>query len=431
MAKSIVVLSRHHRPRRNRTIFVPKCTALSTELADKRFDMRLLPSDPDIETIVSRIKSGDIDLQPDFQRGEVWSQAKKQRLVDSVLRDWHVPPIHVIEDVQTRKQEVLDGQQRLVAIRDFIDGEFSLDGKIEPIDDGLAPLHGCKYRDLPDVWKRRFNQFTIRLFRIVDYRAGEPGELFFRLNQPTSLTGAEQRNAFFGPVRAQIKELVEALEEMGLDKNFLGFSNSRMAYDDVLSRVALFIERGSLDAKVKSSDLIELYRSETPLAQDTTRLIYESLKLFSETRRHRKFGMRFNKATLSTWLMFTVRCLLHDYRWMTPEILSKFIDHFEEMRLLGSLQSGLVASLVSSDWLFNVYQSRSTARVADVSSVLLRDATLWLVFHDFVTTLDGSIARPEINQLRQVFVPDSSADQPLEDDAVARRLIESGWGRLA
>jgi hypothetical protein len=218
---------------------------------------------------------------------------------------------------------------------------------------------------------------------------------------------------------------------MGLDKNFLGFSNSRMAYDDVLSRVALFIERGSLDAKVKSSDLIELYRSEAPLAPHTMRLIHESLELLSETRKHRKFGMRFNKATLSTWLMFTVRCLVHDYKWMSPEILSKFIDYFEETRLLGSLQSDQVASLVPSDWLFNVYQSRSTARVADVSSVLLRDATLWLVFHDFVATLDGSIARPEIKQFHQVFVLDSSTNQPLEDDAVARRLIESGWGRLA
>ena len=65
--------------------------------------MRLLPSDPDIETIVSCIKSGDIDLQPDFQRGEVWSMTKKQRLIDSVLRDWHEPPIHVIENPKTRK----------------------------------------------------------------------------------------------------------------------------------------------------------------------------------------------------------------------------------------------------------------------------------------------------------------------------------------
>jgi hypothetical protein len=392
--------------------------------------MRLLPSDPDIETIVSRIKSGDIDLQPDFQRGEVWSRAKKQRLVDSVLRDWHVPPIHVIEDVQTRKQEVLDGQQRLVAIRDFIDGEFALDGEIEPIDEGLLALHGSKYRDMPDVWKRRFHQFTIRLFRIVDYRPGEPGELFFRLNQPTSLTGAEQRNAFFGPVRAQIKGLVEALEELGLGKESLGFSNSRMAYDDVLSRVALSLERGSLDMKIKSSDLIELYRSEVSLSPETTRLIHEALRLFSDSRSYRGMEMKFNKATLSTWLLFAARCLVRDYDWLTAELLAKFMDYFETARLLSPLGSEPIASLVPSEWLFNVYGSRSTARVADVSSVLLRDATLWLVFNDFIAAEDEAIDAPDIDHLRSAFAHDFSTGQPLEDDTVARRLVENGWGHL-
>ncbi|CAM4228849.1 DUF262 domain-containing protein [Bordetella tumbae] len=393
--------------------------------------MRLLPSDPDIETIVSRIKSGDIDLQPDFQRGEVWTRAKKQRLVDSVLRDWHVPPIHVIEDVQTRKQEVLDGQQRLAAIRDFVDGEFALDGTIEPLDDGLTPLHGSKYRDLPETWRRRFNQFTIRLFRIVDYRPGEPGELFFRLNQPTSLTGAEQRNAFFGPVRAQIKSLVEGLNEMGLGKDFLGFSNSRMAYDDVLSRVALFLERGSLDIKVKSSDLIELYRSETPLTPETTRLIHEALELFGKTREHLMVDMKFNKATLSTWLLFTVRCLTRDYDWMSAKTLADFMEYFEKARLLGSSHSERVSSTVSTEWLFNVYVSRSTARVADVSSVLLRDATLWLVFDEFIRAHAINTARPDIDSILSAFAYDPNSNQPPEDDSVARRLIENGWGDLA
>src|SRR5580698_9833218 len=186
--------------------------------------MRLLPSDPDVETIVSRIQSGDIDLQPEFQRGEVWGKLKKQRLVDSILRDWHVPPIHVIENPETRKQEVLDGQQRLAAIRDFVNGHFPVDGLIEPPDPGIQSLDGLHFRELPEEWRRRFNQFTIRLFRIVDYRSAEPAEIFFRLNQPASLTGAEQRNAFFGPVRQQIKNLVDVAVQRGLDKDFIGFS---------------------------------------------------------------------------------------------------------------------------------------------------------------------------------------------------------------
>jgi hypothetical protein len=90
---------------------------------------------------------------------------------------------------------------------------------------------------------------------------------------------------------------VEALDEMEPGKDVLGFSNSRMAYDDVLSRVALSIERGSLEAKVKSSDLIELYRSKASLARETPRLIHGSLKLsgdkslrlLSVMRRHHVF----------------------------------------------------------------------------------------------------------------------------------------------
>lgn len=170
--------------------------------------MRLLPSDPDIQTIVSRIKNGDYDLQPDFQRGEVWGDSKKRRLIDSVLRDWHVPPIHVVEVRETAKQEVLDGQQRLVAIRDFVNGVIKVDGKIQPFDDEIIKLDGMTYSELPEFWRRRFDQFTIRVFKITDYSPEEPGELFFRLNQPTNLTSAEQRNAFFGPARQQVKKLV-------------------------------------------------------------------------------------------------------------------------------------------------------------------------------------------------------------------------------
>jgi hypothetical protein len=188
--------------------------------------MRLLPSDPDISTIIKRIKDGDINLQPDFQRGEVWSIAKKQRLIDSILRDWH---IHVVEVKDSSKLDVLDGQQRLAAIRDFVNGFFYVDGAIAPINDDILNLNGLGYADLTDKWRRRFDQFTIRIFKITDYSPQEPGELFFRLNQPVSLTSAEQRNDFYGEARGQIKSLVELLNVLGMGKEDIGFSNSRMA----------------------------------------------------------------------------------------------------------------------------------------------------------------------------------------------------------
>ncbi len=86
--------------------------------------MHLTPSDPDVATIYRKIKTARLDLQPNFQRGEVWGKAKKQRLIDSILRGWHIPPVHVIKVPGSEQQEVLDGQQRLVAIRDFIGNKF-------------------------------------------------------------------------------------------------------------------------------------------------------------------------------------------------------------------------------------------------------------------------------------------------------------------
>ncbi len=393
--------------------------------------MRLLPSDPDVETIVSRIRSGDIDLQPDFQRGEVWGKPKKQRLIDSILRDWHVPPIHVIENRKTRKQEVLDGQQRLASIRDFVGGLFPVDGNTEPLDPAIRALDGEYYRDLSEEWRRRFNQFTIRVFRIVDYQASEPAELFFRLNQPASLTGAEQRNAFFGPVREQIRELVQYLEGKGLNKSFLAFSNSRMAYDDVLSRTALAVERRTLAEKITSADLEALYRKDSPLRSETIDLIAEATRTLVEVAEGKRSAFpKFNKATLFSWLIFLVRGLLTGVSIRSHGQLRGFLSYFEAIRntALHDPDSAArqLAGLAPAARLFAIYETRASSRVADVSSVILRDAVIWLAFEDFWSSevKAPKLAIVELEALHAAFYPRQNL---LEDDLIARKLIEHGW----
>ncbi len=395
--------------------------------------MRLIPSDPDVETIVGRIKSGDLDLQPEFQRGEVWTRAKKQKLIDSILRDWHVPPIHVIENAKSQRHEVLDGQQRLAAIRDFVDNKFPVDGSIEPLDTAIQSLGDLYYSDLPSEWRRRFNQFTIRLFRIVDYRSAEPAEIFFRLNQPTSLTGAEQRNAFFGPVREQIKRLVIELERGTSDKTFIGFSNSRMAYDDVLSRTALAIQRNSLAEKITASDLAGLYRSDSPLGDRTISLVSHVVAIFSGASEVGSLSPKFNKATLFSWLMVIARAALCGYSSLNSRQLAKFLEYFEVTRMSVGLDpeySGrYLAGKISVARLFSIYENRSSARVADVSSVILRDAVLWLELEDFASSnIDlQHLSRIGIERLHSAFRAGVKSE---DDDMISRRLISEGWGQL-
>lgn len=401
-----------------------------TQSTQKRASMRLVPSDPDVATVISRIEAGDLNLQPDFQRGEVWSKQKKQRLVDSILRDWHVPPIHVVELAESKQEEVLDGQQRLVAIRDFAKGRFAVDGTIQPTDPKIEALDGLHFDQLPLDVRRQFNKFTVRVFRIVDYQAAEPAELFFRLNQPTALTTAEQRNAFFGTVRKQIKELVEYTGKLGIDKSFLSFSNSRMAYDDVLSRVAFSLEAKSITEKITSASLVEFYRADEPISAETLDLLASCVQILAEVKQHQKLYPRFNKATLYSWLIFLARGI----RASLPELsnsawIASFMDFFVNSEVQASL--GLIGgpdnSAEALSVLLPVYGDRATSRVADVSSVVLRDAVIWFACCHYRAFMEVKPIEESLPEALKFLTGVKKAD----DDSIAKQLIDSGWGVLS
>lgn len=391
----------------------------------------MLATDPDVQTLYTRIKEGDIDLQPDFQRGEVWSKAKKQRLIDSILRDWHVPPIHVIEQPKTRKQEVLDGQQRLTAIRDFVAGDLPIDGMIQPIDERVFALNGKRFFDLDEDTRRKFNRFPIRVFILVDFKPSEPGELFYRLNQPTNLTSAEQRNAFFGPVREQIRALSAVLGESSSSLSSFGFTNSRGSFDDILSRVAVALERNTIAEKIKASDLADLYRRDIPLSSRTEDVLNQVARLFSMARFHSVEKVSLNKASLFTWLVFLGRSRLagHDFN---PFQLAAFFSYFEDdRRKVLQPAPGSMASKgnVVKEALYRIYDDRSSARVSDVSSVVLRDAVIWYVFSEYATREEFRIPTEKIHvhQLREAV----ETAQTTSDDALAKELLAIRWGRLS
>lgn len=339
--------------------------------------MRLIPSDPDIETLLRRIDDEELDLQPDFQRGEVWSERKKRLLIDSILRKWHIPPIHIVETEDG--EEVLDGQQRLVAIRDFYQGKLRVDGRAEPVSSDISELHNLTYHDLPAEYRRSFKRFGIRLFTIVDYSPDEAAELFYRLNQPVTLTSPEQRNAFFGPVRTEVRRLVEHSKPV-FDAEFLGFSNSRMAWDDVIARVAYSLEQGTLRSKATAGRLANRYRERRPLSQADLNAIEGSLRVLAEARPAIDENVRFNKATLFSWLYFFAKAA--GFGTSTSKGAGALVSFVEIGRQKARQESGLPLSNGQLDpqlmtRLLLLFHDRASSRVGDVFSVLARDFVLW------------------------------------------------------
>jgi hypothetical protein len=349
--------------------------------------MQLHPWDPDIETLIGRIKSGNLNLQPDFQRGEVWGLPKRRRLIDTILRGWHVPPVHVVVDHETEQFEVLDGQQRLVAIRDFARGEMTVDGTYPPHDAEIYNLDGLTYEELPERIRRRFDNYSLRVIRITEYRPEEPGELFFRLNQPTNLTAAEQRNAFYGKARGQVKSLVRSLPEYGITNETVGFTNSRMAYDDVIAKVCYAHNIGTLREKITGGVVTSLYRSDEPFSELTMFRLQGALELFGAASRLHGL-IKYNKATLFSWLIFLSTLQSKSPARIHESTISDFTIAFEEARVrtkdLRSIEhSEDIFSAIPFEnqrQLLSLYNDRSTSRVADVSSVLTRDAVLWIFF---------------------------------------------------
>jgi hypothetical protein len=393
--------------------------------------MKLLPSDPDLQTIVGRIENGDLDLQPNFQRGEVWSVSKKQKLIDSILRDWHIPPIHVVVG-DSGKQEVLDGQQRLVSIRDFVRGGFPVDGHAEPLDASIQELDGLRYDELPPEVRRAFDQFTIRVFRLVDYKPGEPGELFFRLNQMTYLTAAEQRNAFFGPVREQVRSLVEALEPT-TTRDVIGFSNRRMAYDDVFARVLCTLELGTLGIKLSANQISSRYRSSNPFSKQTMRLAEGSVGYLKDAFLRQHVKIRFNKATLFSWLIFSSyfakarapQDALVDFIWMFEAQRVRSLETPSEFRLtqLTKLPGRVEQALVK------IFSDRSSSRVSDVSSVIFRDFILWLFCLRALDEYQGVLPKEKRIIVNRVFGRLSESKE-YPERVLEENVDATNWGAL-
>lgn len=374
--------------------------------------LKLTPSEPDVETLVRRIEEGDIDLQPDFQRQEVWSRPKKRKLIDTILRNWSIPPIHLVR-TQGGTLDVLDGQQRLTAMRDFFRNDFSISGLIEPIDPEIQSLHGKFFRDLDPLARRQIQTFPIRCFTLTDFKPDEPSELFYRLNEPTMLTAGERRNALYGDSRDQLKKLVEHMMHVGLNKETLGFSNARLAYDDVLARLLMFIEGRDLSEKSTESKVSERFRRGDAFSEEVIDRTKTALAQFSRAKAQAS-SVRLNKASYLSWLAFFSRDPLQPH-------LEEFFSTYccEERR-------GSAYHFV--DEAKAVFEDRSRLRVADVASVLFRDFCLWYVYRfSYETDLPPSVP---VEVIDSVYADISKRDDVNFEFTLQQRVTSESWGNF-
>ncbi len=160
--------------------------------------------------LMSRIKHGEIDLAPDFQRlSGIWNPERQSRLIESLLLRIPIPVFYVAAD-EEENWAVVDGVQRLSTIRDYVTGKFPLT-RLEY----RGELDGQRHDGLPRAMQRRIGetQFVVNVIE-----PGTPPEVMFNIFRRINtggmpLNGQEIRHALNpGPVRRYLKSLAGSTE---------------------------------------------------------------------------------------------------------------------------------------------------------------------------------------------------------------------------
>lgn len=297
-----------------------------------------------VEQLASRIRHGEIDLTPDFQRMRgIWSTPRKSRLIESLLLRIPIPVFYVSADVDDN-WSVVDGVQRMSTIYDFIEGSFALTGL-----EYLANLEGSVHGGLPRNMHRRIGE-TQLIINVID--PGTPSEVMFnifhRINTGgMTLNGQEIRHALHpGPVRNYLRDLAQ--EEEFLAATDYSIRQSRMADREcVLRFLAFYIspweeyDTNDLDGLLVEAMKIlnKMKQSERQqLAKTFRETMSAAATIFEEDAFRKRYDPSdrrkpINKALLESWSVGLARCKPTELEVLTrrrKELRQKFVELLNE-----------------------------------------------------------------------------------------------------
>lgn len=189
-----------------------------------------------VDLIVRRIKHGEIELEPDFQReANIWTRPRKSRFIESLLLRIPIPVFYVAEN-EDEKWTVVDGLQRTTTIYGYVTGRFKLQGL-----EYLGQLNGNRYEDLPRPMRRRIDE-TQLVVNVIEQ--GTPKEVMFNIFHRINTGGVflnrqEIRHALHpGPVLEYLKSLATSEEFLQATDNSI--SPKRMGDRECVLRFLSF-----------------------------------------------------------------------------------------------------------------------------------------------------------------------------------------------
>lgn len=234
--------------------------AIKSQISDEEIDAKYDSKSERIVTETNREKLQNfyealqrpnyMDPRPFYQRRQRWSPERQSQLIESFLINIPIPPLFVYES-QPNIYEVMDGQQRITAIKAFYSNELKLKGL-----ERWPELNGRTYNKLPGKIKAGIDRRSISWITVLHESSDNENDafaikqlVFERLNTGgVKLSQQEIRNALYaGPFNKLLVKLSQ-LPQHRKAWQLPEYSTAEEAYvPDPLVKNAFYLEMEDIE----------------------------------------------------------------------------------------------------------------------------------------------------------------------------------------
>ncbi|KAG8681909.1 hypothetical protein FRC09_017150, partial [Ceratobasidium sp. 395] len=159
--------------------------------------------------IYTQIQEGMISLEAEYQRDVVWNNNKQSGLIDSVYRDYFIPPIlFAVHTIQGERVKIcIDGKQRLTSIQRFMDGYIpvKINGKSWYYQRNGNRASG---KLIPEGFRKQFAAKQLLCVEFEGLTDAMERDIFQRVQLGMALNEAEKQKSISSPTVTWIRGLV-------------------------------------------------------------------------------------------------------------------------------------------------------------------------------------------------------------------------------
>lgn len=199
-----------------------------------------------ISDLVQWHEKQELELSPKYQRNSVWNENAKAYLIDTIVRGLPIPPIFMRQQVdvntKTTHREIIDGQQRVRSILEYVVSESFFIRK-----NHNKELGGKKYSDLSLEDQEALLEYEILTEVVTEKDESVVYDMFARLNSNNIVLNRQEiRNSkYWGDFKVLVYRMSSKYRDFFLEHKLLCDKEcSRMKDSELISSMLILITEG-------------------------------------------------------------------------------------------------------------------------------------------------------------------------------------------